>query len=579
MADSNTEDPAGTPTGDRSESVRAAGRTRLARAAPGLVAAALSGLLLFASFPPMDLGLVGFVAFVPLLVALGHARSYLWAGLYGAVAALFAYLPAFAWVASVAVPGWVGLALYVGFYLVVAALAIRFAQRRLGPWWPLMAAATWTALELVRARLGPGFPWLFLGYTQYRFAALRQMAAFGGVYAVSFIVFLIGAALAAMILRVPGGPSGWPSRRQLAVLAASLLVLLGATIAGRGAMARVAVTDGPVVGVVQQNIPRLVPEIFQQPQNEREEADQIARVYREMADEVRRAAELSAALRGTDVRLVVWPETTVQLPMNVSPDLFVHPRDREVLQGTLDRLKALGADMDTHFLVGAPTYYPRDAGYVEDARYDTESRDYGNSAVLMSPEGRFLERYDKIRLVPFGEYIPLRETFPFLERLTPIGREITPGAARVIFGLPRRTDGEEVRFCALICYEDVFADLTRAFRRDGAQFMVNLTDEGWYYIRGELEQHLAMAVFRAVETRTTVVRAANTGISCFIDPRGDVYAALPPLTEGALSAPVRLCDRITPYVRHGDCLAWCCLAAAIALPLILIIRRRTVNSE
>jgi apolipoprotein N-acyltransferase len=573
MQEDSTEDRTQAHPGDGAEGGGSPKRGRLLRAASGLVAAALSGLLIFASFPPVDLWPLAFVAFVPLLLSLGHARSYAWAAAYGAVAAVFAYLPAFAWVASVAVPGWFGLALYLGFYLVVAALAIRFAQRCLGACWPLTAAMVWTALELVRGCLGPGFPWLFLGYTQYRFAALRQLAAFGGVYLVSFIVFLAGAGVAAAILDIPGGPSRWPSRRHLAMLVVSLLVLLGAVAFGDAVMARVTVEDGPVVGVVQQNIPRLVPEIYAQPQTEQEEIDQIAGMYREMADEVQRAAQLTAALRGKDVELVVWPETTVQIPMNVAPELLIPP-GRGVAEGALACLEALGADMDTHFLVGAPTYYPRDVGYVQDLRYGTEVSDCGNSAVMLSPEGRFLDRYDKMRLVPFGEYVPLRDVFPFLEKLTPIGREITPGKARVVFRLPRRNEAEDVCFSALICYEDVFADLTRSFRREGAQFMVNLTDEGWYYIRGELEQHLAMAVFRAVETRTTVVRAANTGISCFIDPRGEIYAALPPHAEGALSAPVRLCDDIPPYVLYGDWFASGCLVLAIALPPLLIVLRR-----
>ena len=117
----------------------------------------------------------------------------------------------------------------------------------------------------------------------------------------------------------------------------------------------------------------------------------------------------------------------------------------------------------------------------------------------------------------------------------------------------------------------MFPDLTADFRRKGADFLVNVTDEGWYDIAGELDQHLAMAVFRAIETRTSVVRAANTGISCFIGPRGQVYAAIEPRTEGALSAPVQLCPVLTPYVRWGDAFGIACLMLTLALPALLAV--------
>ena len=194
---------------------------------------------------------------------------------------------------------------------------------------------------------------------------------------------------------------------------------------------------------------------------------------------------------------------------------------------------------------------------------------------MFSPEGEFEGRYDKMKLVPFGEYIPLRDALPFLQVFTPMTRELTPGDRPVVFTLPG--EGEEVGLGPLICYEDVFPSLTRAFRRKGADVLVNLTDEGWYRIPGELGQHLAMAVFRAVETRTSVVRAANTGISCFIGPRGEIYARLKPHHEGALAAHVRLCKASTPYVRHGDVFAIACLVLSLAaLGTLAALRRRGV---
>jgi len=519
-----------------------------------------SGLLVYLSFPPADLGPLAFVAFVPLMVALRRTRSYPAAALGGFLAGAAACLPAFAWVMSVTVAGWIVLALYVALYWLVAAVAFRYMQRRFGAGWPALAAITWVALELCRAHLGPGFPWLFLGYTQYRFGGLLQAAAFGGVYAVSFVVMLVNAAVAGMFAgRVP-------LRGRLVMLGLGAAVLVGMAVGGRAVRERLVLGQGPVVGLVQQNIPRLVPEIFGTQKT-------IEQVYAEMGEELAKAAALTESLEGSGARLVLWPETTVQVPLNIAPYLFSEPRDQDLAARTLVELRRLGRLLDAYLLVGAPSYLARSAGYVKEPLYGTNVTNFANSAVYLSPAGRFIDRYDKIRLVPFGEYVPLREWLPFLQRLTPMGRELTPGTDRVIFELPRRDGGRPVRFAALICYEDVFPELTAEFRRKGADFLVNLTDEGWYVVRGELLQHLAMAVFRAVETRTTVVRAANTGVSCFIGPSGEVYARLEPLREGSLTARLRLCDAVTPYVRYGDAFGIACLMLAIALPALLSVAR------
>jgi apolipoprotein N-acyltransferase len=177
------------------------------------------------------------------------------------------------------------------------------------------------------------------------------------------------------------------------------------------------------------------------------------------------------------------------------------------------------------------------------------------------PGGGVVGRYDKIKLVPFGEYVPYVDKLPFLARLTPIGRGNEPGTEYDVFPLP--TDEGTVEFSALICYDDCFPEVTARFRRRGAQFMINATYEGWYYVPGELRQHLAMAVFRAVETRAGMVRAANTGISCFIDPLGRIHARLPAWQQGALAERVRLADKVPLYARHGDVFAVLCLIGGL----------------
>jgi len=523
-----------------------------------LLLSALAGTLLFLSFPPVDFSPLAFVALVPLLVAASGTSSCRRAILCGATAALAFYLPSFAWVASVAVPGWFGLTVYCGLYVAAAAGIVRLLQRNTGALWPVLTALVWAGLELLRA-------WLFLGYTQYRYAALLQLAALGGVYAVSFVVVLVNAVLAGSVIatlrRSPSTRRVGLERPLLAVALLGLALFL-LSLLGDAAKAGLEFREGPTVGVVQQNIPRLVEEIYD-PGKDLEER------YREGEAEVQLCAQLTARLRQDDVRMVVWPETSVPVPLDLPGEFFGRERERSIQRQTLDYIRLLGDDMGAYFLVGAPAYVSREAVTSGSLLYGVQVQlEFGNSAVLLSPKGEFIERYDKMRLVPFGEYIPLRDSLPFLQALTPIPRELTPGKEEVVFSVPCE-DGGPVRFAALVCYEDVFPDLTASFRRRGVDFFVNVTDEGWYVIPGELGQHLAMAVFRAVETRTTVVRAANTGVSCFIDPGGEVYAAIEPLEEGALSAPVRLCDTVPPYVRYGDCFGVLCLMLAIALPALL----------
>ncbi len=522
---------------------------------PHLLLSACAGLLLYLSYAPVDFGPLAFVAFVPLMVAAGRVRGYGSAALCGLVAGLVTCVPAFAWVRSVAVSGWLVLSTYVALYTLVAAVVFRFLQERFGTWWPLLGATTWVALEVARAHLGPGFPWLFVGYTQHRFLPLVQAAALGGVYVVSFIVLLVNGALAGLI-----AGRTCPARRA-AVLVLAGVVLGGAVLAGRAAMERVELRDGPVVGVVQQNVPRLVAEIFE------EKTD--AQTVKEMSAELTKAADLSEKLKGSGVRLVLWPETTVQVPLNVG----LRPPYEGVARETGADLIRLGKLLDAYLLVGAPTDVALSPAGPRQQHYGTNVTGYSNSALYVSPDGHLIGTYSKIRLVPFGEYIPLRNVFPFLQAFTPMTRDIVPGTEETVFELPPRNGGQPVRFGTLICYEDVFAGLCADFRRKGADFLVNLTDEGWYDIPGELGQHLAMATFRAVETRATVVRAANTGISCFIDPRGRVYARLPRHTADSLTAPLRLSDRITPYVRYGDVFGILCLMLSIALPPLLTIAR------
>jgi len=535
---------------------------------------AVAGALVYLSFPPADVWPASYAALAPMLVAALSSPSRKGAALCGAVTGLVAYLPALYWLSSVTVGGWILLAFYLALYVALAAVLARSMHRRHGALWPLLLACAWVGLEIVRAKFCTGFPWLLYGYTQYRVTPLVQLSALTGVYGLSFLLVFLNASLAGFAVGVlartrSSAPPG--VRHALAALIACALILAVLGVGGMAARS-VPMKRGPVVGVVQQNIPRIVSEIIKP----RTEAEAYARVRAEIV----KAARLSDQLDG-EIQLLVWPETTVQVPMNVAPELWEDPEFRSLARFAFERLALLAQQKGCRLLVGAGAYLPRDRGYVR-VVYDSTVEHSANSAVYFDAQGNYLDRYDKMHLVPFGEYVPLRDWLPFLQVFTPMTRDITPGEDPVIFTLPL-ADGGEVRFAALVCYEDVVPALVRRFRRRGAQFLVNVTDEGWYRPRGELQQHVAMAVFRAAETRTTVVRAANTGISCFINPRGEVYAVVcgevegrlsVRNVEGAIAAPVWTADVLTPYVRFGDWFALLCAVVGLGPVIVRPLRTR-----
>jgi apolipoprotein N-acyltransferase len=361
--------------------------------------------------------------------------------------------------------------------------------------------------------------------------------------------------------------------------------------------------------VVQHNVPRIVSELVTPPDVARINAltrrqiralsqeqlqsyrDRLTEYYDTVFGRIRaeidKATRLSRRLEGQGVDLLVWPETTVQEPLNPESTPHLNERALEMQQHGLESLRDLGRRLDCRLLIGAPRLLVEKLDGEQMGAYGPEAQHNANSAYYMTKDAEILGRYDKTHLVPFGEYVPLRNVLPFLQVLTPMTRDLTPGTELDVFSLP--AGDRDVKFGVLICYEDVPATLVRKFTRRGADFLVNITDEGWYRYPGELRQHAAMAVFRAVENRSTVVRAANTGISCFINPVGKIYEAvrrdadgkIRRNVEGAVAAPVKLTDQRTPYVRFGDAFAWLCallaVVALVAAPVRRLVRGQPEN--
>jgi apolipoprotein N-acyltransferase len=227
--------------------------------------------------------------------------------------------------------------------------------------------------------------------------------------------------------------------------------------------------------------------------------------------------------------LVIWPETA-------APFFFQTP---SVLQA---RVLELTREMGSPLLLGSPSFQRRGSRI-----------DYHNSAFLLSPEKGIEGRYDKIHLVPFGEYAPLAGILGFTRDIIGAIGDFTSGTAFKIFSLPQG------KFAVLICYEAIFPDLTRQFVKEGAHFLVNITNDAWFGRTSAPHQHLAMVTLRAVENSVPIVRGANTGISAIIHPDGRVVQSTDLFTREWLCGKINLAKSGTFYTQHGDLFAYLCL--------------------
>ena len=471
--------------------------------------------------------MVAWVALAPLLVALPGTSGWRALGL-GYVTGAVSSLGLFYWTALVVVQ-YGGLALPVGVAIMVA-LCLAFSvfhalfgwvTARLvatfGPTGLLGAPLVWVAAELLRAHTFFEFPWCLLGYSQHDNLPLIQIASVSAVYGVSFLVAAASAVLAFLAMETRRG------RRRAAF--GALVLLVGGTFAwGARVMGRpLPETGRVVVGLVQGGVrqeDKWVPE------------NAWSNVERHLA------LTEEAAARGA--RLVVWPESAV-------PFLFDEDRGTAALLRETTR---------------------RDGLYLFFGNDDREQAADGGERIyvgakLVDPKGELVYRYRKIHLVPFGEYVPLKALFTlggrFAAKLVREVADFTPGQDAAT----GEVDGHRVG--GYICYEAIFPSLVRRFGAGGAELLVNVTNDAWYGTTSAPYQHLAMAAFRAVENGRYMVRAANTGISAVVDPRGRVLEETRLFDRAVLVREVSFVAETTFYARHGDVFAWACAAAALAL--------------
>ena len=498
---------------------------------PRLFLAAFSGLLLALAFPKWEISLLAWIAFVPLLWS-ARGETSRRAFFYGWVGGMAFYLASLYWVvptignySSIPTLLAVGplllmcaiLALYTGGFLA----GVNFCQER-GVRVTWVAPFLWVALEWLRSFFFIGFPWISLGYSQHPRLNLIQMVEVTGVYGISALVVFVNIALYTLVAEGLGIGS-WRKRteRALATLVAALLLI---TLSSFGAWRRSELETLPKdrhlrVALIQGNIAQ---------------DKKWGPEYQEITMSRYETLTKRAAVKGVD--LVVWPEAAAP---------FYFQSERAYQQ----RLLQLNQETDSFLLFGSPAF-----------AYDGQELVLFNRAYLTSPVGQVAGYYDKIQLAPFGEYVPFQQMLFFIDKLVEGIGSFTAGTEITVFTIPQG------RFGVLICYEDVFPDLTRRFVAKGADFLVNITNDAWYGRTSAPYQHLTMAAFRAVENRVPLVRAANTGFSAFVDIDGRVRARTE-LFDTAYRVDELGWPQITTfYTNYGDIFAhFSALASVIVL--------------
>lgn len=554
--------------------------------------AILSGLLLWTAFFPLDLGFMAYIALAPFLAlvrveGIGASRRYFAAYVGGIV---FFGL-ALNWI-RVAHPmmayfAWPGMTLYCALYWPIALWLVRRLDRTglpLAITFPLV----WVGLEYFRTHFPTGFPflkyvhmyqlsgfgWYHLGYSQHRLQPMLQAADLGGVYLLSLAVAAMNGAVyewAARsrffrrVLRRPIVKKPADMLREAwitggAVTLTFLLIAYGAT-----RLAHPDFDKGPRIAAIQGNLPQDEKIL----RGDQKDGDKPAPVDREYLDLAWRASRPDNVSPAPD--LVIWPETCFGYDwFDFTEGAIDDPQFLPSFKIRLfweDLRRQLSTLTRTNMLIGLN-------GQV---RVGNRWQKY-NSALMLRPDGVYVGRYDKIHLVPFGEYVPFKEFFPWMKHFAPYEHDYscTPGENWTRFPLEAK-DGKTYHFGVLICYEDSDPYLARQYnqasgRGHDVDFLVNMSNDGWFDGTEEHEQHLAICRFRAVEARRSVVRAVNMGISAVIDPDGRIVAlpvesswAASKKTKGIVRMDVPIDYRPTIYAYVGDWVPGLCWLGIVGI--------------
>lgn len=485
----------------------------------------LSGAVSNLSYPEFNLFFIQFFSLVPLFYVLYKVEklssAFLFGSLYGVVFhfILLFWLKIFHPLSLPAIL--LGFFLYFGFCLFLCKLLINcFPELRL-----LIIPSVWTAIEYIRSIGFLGFPWGLTAHSQWNFLPFIQIAEFFGMWIVSFLVVLINLLLLEFFL-------SYKRRYVIAIIVIIIVPLLYGIVRIQQIKKEISQMDKIRIALIQGNVdPNL---------NWSDIKYDVLSKFTVLSEK--------AALNKPD--LIVWTETTIL-------DYLIHYiKNKEKLSkypylleriGYSENVVRIAKDLETYIFTGILDFERqiRDNKIIDN--------DY-NSAVLISPEAKIVDVYHKIHLVPFGEWFPYSKYFPFIKKIleqTWAGN-FTPGERKTVFRVLK--NNREFRFSCLICYEGVFSNLTRMFILNGAEFLLNITNDMWSYSRRAEFQHMVADVFRTIENRVPYVRSANSGVTGWINQYGKVVKILPLFTVDYLvtDVPVRKVDSFTFYTQFGD---------------------------
>lgn len=491
-----------------------------------------SGVTLALAFPNYNLPLLGWISIALLALASFGARLRV-APLYGFLHGLVFFPICLPWMDVVVrqyggVDPWTAAGILAlvgmagGIICAIFSWGVALASRKGALFACLTAPFLWVAVEFLRGNLPIiAFPWNLAGYAASGNLALVQLTALTGIYGLSLLVAGYGALLAYAILS--GRHRAWQC--VIATTAALVLVAIGGRL------------------FVPQATPRFMAHLVQ---------TDFAQSYsyppdwmRTHAGDLDQLQQISVDAGRQTPGLIVWPE--VPAPFSLQDPDFA------------GRAREIARDSDQDFLVG-----------VEDWKHDAAGKwEATNSAVLLDPAGQRLFTYDKIHLVPFGEYVPLRKWLTFTGKLTADIGDFTPGTEYRVGRLPGGTFG------VYICYEGVLPGAVRRFVANGAELLINISNDGWFGRSAAPAQHLMMARVRAVEDRRWLLRDTNNGFTVDVDPYGRTVAQLPTDIRGELDAPYDFRTGLTPYARFGDWLPWLCVLLSLAFLGLAVVKRST----
>lgn len=506
---------------------------------------AASGLLLAASFPKINLHFVAWFALVPLLFALRgqSVKAGFW---LGEITGIAYFAGTVYWVTdSVYFYGGIPLlpaslitlilCAYLALYTALFAAACVHIMDNRPALLPLAAPLLWTALELARTYVFSGFPWSLLGYTQYSVLPIIQISDITGVYGVSFLIVLINASIVEFTV----------CRKNYTSLIMAIVALVTTLTYGYTRLQTADQAEGIKVTVVQGNI---------------EQDKKWNPAYQKEVISVYRRLTLEAIKKHPD--LVIWPETATPFHFNGRFG------DDKPLS---DELVAFVKQIRVPLLFGSPTFELLPNRHIISH----------NSAFLLSEDGQVGAEYSKMHLVPFGEYVPLKHILFFVGKLTQAIGDTQTGHVYTVMTIPYRDQDhrKEASLSTVICYEIIFPDEVRRFVDQGAAVLTTITNDAWFGNTAAPYQHFSMAVFRAVENRVPVARAANTGISGFIDARGNILQTSDIFTEAHLTSKLVPVSGKTFYTRYGDLFSYTCVFFALVLLAVLSGKKPALNKH